>query len=48
MAKRRYEVVGEDDLGDVHSFQTDDRERAEEIVAIMREDLDQVELIDHG
>lgn len=40
MAKRKYEVSGEDDRGDVHSFCTDDCERAEEIEKVMREDLD--------
>ncbi len=44
MRKRRYEVSGIDDLGDVHTFSTDDRERAEEIKAIMSEDLKDVEL----
>jgi hypothetical protein len=44
MGKRKYEVSGTDDLGDVHTFATDDRERAEEILAIMREDLDEVAL----
>jgi hypothetical protein len=46
--KRKYEVSGIDDLGDVHTFSTDDRERAEEIVAIMREDLDEVELTERN
>ena len=44
MRKRKYEVSGIDDLGDVHTFGTDDRERAEEIAAIMREDLEDVEM----
>ncbi len=44
MKKRRFEVSGVDDLGDVHTFGTDDRERAEEIAEITREDLEQVEL----
>ncbi len=44
MEKRTYEVSGTDDLGDVQTFAIDDRERAEEIRAIMREDLDEVEL----
>lgn len=48
MSKRRYEVSGEDDLGDVHSFQTDDRTRAEEIVELMRQDLEAVELVEHA
>ena len=47
MRRRRYEVTGEDDLGDIHSFQTDDRVRAEEIAELMREDLERVELLDH-
>ena len=42
--KRRFEVSGTDDLGDVHTFATDDRDRAEEIMAIMGEDLEEVEL----
>ena len=48
MPKRKYEVIGEDDLGDLHSFQTDDRERAEEIEKLMREDLEQVELVENS
>lgn len=47
MSKRKYEVSGEDDLGDIHSFHTDDRARAEEIAELMREDLEQVELLEH-
>jgi hypothetical protein len=46
MSKRRYEVTGTDNLGDVHTFGTDDRERAEEVAAIMREDLEKVELVE--
>jgi hypothetical protein len=46
MRKRRYQVSGIDGLGDAHTFGTDDRERAEDIVAIMREDLESVELTD--
>jgi hypothetical protein len=42
--KRKYEVIGTDDLDDVHTFATDDRERAEEVAAIMREELENVEL----
>ena len=44
MQKRKYQVSGTDDLGDVHTFATDDRERAEEVRAIMGEDLEDVEL----
>jgi hypothetical protein len=47
MARRKYEVTGEDDLGDIHSFHTDDRERAEEIAELMREDLERVELVEN-
>ncbi len=46
MPKRKYEVTGIDDLGDVHTFGSDDRERAEEVAEIMREDLDNVELVE--
>ena len=46
MLKPKYEVHGCDDLDDVHIYRTDDRERAEEILAIMREDLEDVELIE--
>ena len=44
MSKRRFDVSGVDDLGDLHTFSTDDRERAEEVAAVMREDLDDVVL----
>ena len=44
MKKRKYEVSATDDLDDVHIFRTDHRERAEEIAAIMREDLQDVEI----
>ena len=44
MPKRKYEVCGTDDLGDVHIFCTDDRERAEEVADVMREDLEDVEM----
>jgi hypothetical protein len=46
MTKRKYEVSGTDDLGDIHIFATDDRERAEEVAEVMREDLEEVELLD--
>ena len=42
--KRRFHVSGIDDLGDIHTFSTDDRTRAEEIRAIMEQDLEDVEL----
>lgn len=42
--RRRFEVSGTDDLGDLHTFGTDNRERAEEIFVIMRQDLEDVEL----
>lgn len=44
MAKRKYEVSGRDDLDDIHTFKTNDRQRAEEVAELMREDLDDVEL----
>jgi hypothetical protein len=46
MKQRRYEVRGTDDLGDEHIFRTDDRERAEGVAEVMREDLENVELIE--
>jgi hypothetical protein len=47
MAKRKYEVCGTDDLGDIHVFCSDDRERAEEVADVMREDLENVELTEN-
>ena len=47
MSRRKYEVIGADDLGDIHSFQTDERQRAEEVAELMREDLERVELLEH-
>ncbi len=44
MEHRKYEVRGKDDLGDLHVFQTDDKGRAEEMVKLMREDLEDVEI----
>ena len=44
MSKHRYKVTGTDDLGDQHVFRTDDRERAEGVAKIMREDLEHVEV----
>jgi hypothetical protein len=43
MRRRKYEVTGTDDLGDLHILATDDRERAEEVAEVMREDLEEVE-----
>jgi hypothetical protein len=43
---RRYEVFGTDEHGDVHSFHTNDRGAADEIVAAMSEDLEEVQLIE--
>jgi hypothetical protein len=45
--KRKYQVSGIDDLDDVHTFATDYRERAEEREAIMREDMENVELVEN-
>lgn len=47
MPKRKHQVCGTDDLDDIHVFCTDDRERAAEVAAIMREDLDEVELTEN-
>jgi hypothetical protein len=38
-------VSGTDDHGDVHAFETDNLESAEEMKALMREDLEDVELL---
>lgn len=46
MTRRRYEVFGTDDLGDAHSFHTDDRERAEEVKVIMADDLENVRRVE--
>ena len=46
--RRRYEVTGIDDLGDVHTFGSDDRERAVEVAELMREDLESVEITEVG
>lgn len=43
---RRYRVSGVDEDGDVHAFETDERARAEEMRAIMAEDLNGVTLVD--
>lgn len=48
MLKRKYEVSGRDDLDDVHIFRTDDRRRAEEIAELMRDDLEDVQMIEEG
>ena len=47
MTQRRYKVVGEDEEGDIHVFHTDDHERAEGVLELMREDLESVELVKH-
>ncbi len=44
MADRKYEVRGTDELGDVWTFATDDRERAENMLAEMQSDLGSVRL----
>jgi hypothetical protein len=48
MQKRKYQVTGSDDLGDVHIFMSDDRMRAEEVAEAMREDMENVELVEQG
>lgn len=47
-AMRRYEVAGVDELGDVHVFRTDDRERADGVRRQLEEDLEHVLLCDLG
>ena len=47
MQTRKYQVTGTDDLGDVHIYATDDRQRAEDVAAAMREDLENVELVEN-
>lgn len=46
MTTREYEVRGVDDINDVHAFRTDHRDRAEEMLELMREDLKDVELVE--
>jgi len=46
MMNRKYEVRGTDDLDDVHAFRKGDRDRAEEMLELMREDLKDVELVE--
>ncbi len=41
---RHYHVSGVDGDGDVHTYSTDDRERAEAMLKTMGEDLEQVAL----
>jgi len=48
MSHRRYEIHGTDDLGHVHSFHTCDRRRADEMLTLMRDDLDALQLTDRG
>jgi hypothetical protein len=43
---RKYEVRGVDEIDDVHAFRTDHRDRADEMLELMREDLTEVELIE--
>jgi hypothetical protein len=43
--QRRYRVSGIDEHGDIHAFETDVLESAEEMQKIMGEDLQDVELL---
>ncbi len=45
---RRYEVRGTDEDGDTWIFTTDDRGRAEEVFADMRDDLRDVEMLENA
>jgi len=47
MTHRRYEVSGTDEHGDGHSFHTDDRGAADEMMGTMSEDLENVRLVEH-
>lgn len=42
--KRKYEVSGTDDLGDMHISRLTIATRAEEVAGVMRENLENVEL----
>lgn len=44
MFDAKYHVKGRDENGDWWTFSTDDRERAEDMLAQMREDLEAVEM----
>lgn len=44
MDKKKYEVSGTDDEGDIHTFATDDPDRAQAMLATMSEDLENVTL----
>ena len=46
--QRRYRVTGIDEDGDVQAFETDDRERADDVHEQMLEDLNAVALEDRG
>lgn len=46
-ARRKYEVRGTDEEGDVWTFATDDRARAEDALADMRDDLTDAEMIEN-
>lgn len=48
MAKRKFEVTATDEQGDIWTFATDDRERAEAMLADMEQDFSSAEMIDHG
>ena len=47
-AVRRYEVCGEDELGNVHSFYTDSSEQAQDIADILADDLANVRVLENG
>ncbi|HEY9552871.1 hypothetical protein [Allosphingosinicella sp.] len=46
MHKRKYQITGIDDLGDVHLFLTNDQQRAAGVAEAMREELDEVEVVE--
>jgi hypothetical protein len=47
VSRRRFEVSGIDNRGDLHSFRTDERERAETMCVRFKQDFEEVRLIRH-
>ena len=47
MPKRKYEVSATDEQDDVWTFASDDRERAETMLADMKHDFGEAELIEN-
>ena len=47
-AIRRFEVSGEDEEGNVHSFHTDNRDQARDIADLLLGDLKNVRILENG